>query len=584
MRAFGAAIAVVVSSLVAADAAVPPIGTVFAYTIATGKERVVHAFAQTPDGNPMHPGATIDVGGTLYGTTMWAGPDGCTDCRGGAVIAMTPNGTLRILHYFAGSYYGTPGDGSLPNSGLVLLDGVLYGTTRLGGTTVADGAIFSVTPAGVEHVLHSFSDAGPDGNAPLAGLTVANGTLYGTTSTGGVDKGGTAFSITPDGKERVIHSFGASGDGATPSAAMIFLDGTLYGTTAAGGIGFGTVFSLTPSGSERVLHRFGDGNDGRNPASPLTPLGGALYGTTPDGGSVRCEKGGTVFRVTLAGDEEVLHAFGRASDGVEPLAGLASAGGRLYGTTKYGGMYGKASGGLGTLFEITTDGTERLLHNFGQGVDGAAPDAELTLVRDVLYGTTSEGGNASPPDPTYALDPDATTSKPCAGLWYTDTTTLRSVNAVIRMPTTSGGGRSPHNAQLTYTVEGRSAYALMADADPSVAYNNIKLIDANGSDYPLLEVTGSTCGRECSDEQWFYSFESAGPSLRLLPEVTPAQAKPLGPCPQLLHSYTVTRETDESTSETRYFAGELPSGKFALVVDWQALGTATPLPTCRPSS
>jgi hypothetical protein len=167
-------------------------------------------------------------------------------------------------------------------------------------------------------------------------------------------------------------------------------------------------------------------------------------------------------------------------------------------------------------------------------------------------------------------------------VWRTETVTLRSASAVVRLPARPV---SSYKAQLTYTVGERAAHATLDDMGPGtgIDYNDIKLIDARGSDYPLLEVTGSSCGRLCSDDQWFYSYESAGPSLRLIQEVSPAQAKPLGPCPQVLHSSTLVNLTYDVTIETRYIAGELPNGTFALVIDQRQLptgATPTPAPAC----
>lgn len=58
---------------------------------------------------------------------------------------------------------------------------------------------------------------------------------------------------------RIIHPFGRSAkDGANPSADLIDLKGTLYGTTVNGGAhNGGTVFSITTNGEERVLYSFG---------------------------------------------------------------------------------------------------------------------------------------------------------------------------------------------------------------------------------------------------------------------------------------------------------------------------------------
>ncbi|MFY9720745.1 MAG: choice-of-anchor tandem repeat GloVer-containing protein [Candidatus Cybelea sp.] len=73
------------------------------------------------------------------------------------------------------------------------------------------------------------------------------GKLYGTTTAGGAYKGGTVFSITPGGTEKVLHSFGNGDDGADPNAALVDVKGTLYGTTTSGDAhGQGTVFSLKP--------------------------------------------------------------------------------------------------------------------------------------------------------------------------------------------------------------------------------------------------------------------------------------------------------------------------------------------------
>ena len=60
---------------------------------------------------------------------------------------------------------------------------------------------------------------------------------------------GTVFSVTPDGTEQVLHSFGSGSDGVSPHASLIDVNGTLYGTTFLGGggaFGLGTVFALKP--------------------------------------------------------------------------------------------------------------------------------------------------------------------------------------------------------------------------------------------------------------------------------------------------------------------------------------------------
>lgn len=59
---------------------------------------------------------------------------------------------------------------------------------------------------------------------------------------------------------------------------------------------------------------------------------------------------GTVFELTSAGAENVLHSFaGPPGDGLRPTAGLVlDTSGNLYGTTNGGGLYYN-----GTVFEVT---------------------------------------------------------------------------------------------------------------------------------------------------------------------------------------------------------------------------------------
>ena len=53
--------------------------------------------------------------------------------------------------------------------------------------------------------------------------------------------------------------------------------------------GCGTVFSVTPGGTEKVLHSFGEAGDGANPLwADLIDVSGTLYGTTNAGGSYAC--------------------------------------------------------------------------------------------------------------------------------------------------------------------------------------------------------------------------------------------------------------------------------------------------------
>ncbi len=243
-----------------------------------------HGAIYDPDGN------LTAVNGLLYGTTYNGGSNANTV---GGIFSVTQRGAEQDLYAFADG-----SDGAVANGGLVSASGTLYGTTSQGGSGNL-GTLFSYSTTGGEHVLHSFTGAGTDGEAPVAGLTLLNGVLYGVTSAGGTATagGGTVFSYTPGGAYTVLYSFGThSTDGLYPRANLLAWHGALYGTTEAGGAyNGGTVFKVTPSGKMTVLHDFGNGTDGNCPAAALIISGGLLYGTAAQGGTTG---NGTVFTIT----------------------------------------------------------------------------------------------------------------------------------------------------------------------------------------------------------------------------------------------------------------------------------------------
>jgi uncharacterized repeat protein (TIGR03803 family) len=233
-------------------------------------------------------------------------------------------------------------------------------------------------------VLYRFKN-GSDATGPFAAMTDVDGTLFGPAYNGG-GHGGVIYTVTTTGKENVIFRFSGGNDGARPFGSLIDLDGTLYGTTQAGGTNdAGTVFSVTISGTHTVLYNFkGGSGDGAYPRSRLTNVNGTLFGTTFLGGRTG---NGTVFKVTTSGTESVLYQFKGGKDGAMPYAGLTKVKGVLYGTTTGGG-----AGGYGTVYKITTSGSESVLYRFKGGNDGAGPEASLLDVDGVLYGTTHFGG------------------------------------------------------------------------------------------------------------------------------------------------------------------------------------------------
>lgn len=304
---------------------------------------------------------------------------------GGAAIPL--HSGYRQLYRFSG--YPS---GSMPD-GLIEFDGKLYGTTTGGGAKTF-GTFFSRS-LGETHTLYSFK-GGSDGAQPEGNLVALNGVFYGTTQYGGASGDGTVFAITPAGKEHVVYAFKGGADGATPVlSGLLAFKGRLYGTTSAGGdtichhpIGCGTVFEMTTAGQEHVLHRFKGKPDGASPTGTPIISGDTLYGTTNFGGKY---ENGAVFR--LRGPiEHLVYSFKGFPDGATPFAGLTALAGKFYGTTVLGGAFSDA----GTVFEVSASGTERVLHSFKGVPDGALPYAGLTAIGDLLYGATEFGGKTDP--------------------------------------------------------------------------------------------------------------------------------------------------------------------------------------------
>src|SRR5271156_792334 len=98
---------------------------------------VLYSFQGGSDGTAPF-ASVINVGGTLYGTT-YSGGAGCPAPGCGTVFSITPGGSESVVYAFKG---GT-GDGELPKAALIDVGGTLYGTTVSGGA-FGGGTVFSL--------------------------------------------------------------------------------------------------------------------------------------------------------------------------------------------------------------------------------------------------------------------------------------------------------------------------------------------------------------------------------------------------------------------------------------------------------
>jgi uncharacterized repeat protein (TIGR03803 family) len=354
---------------------------------------------------------------------MYGGPYGGYKGTGGSgtVFKLDRNGKETMLYMFTGG-----ADGAEPNSNLVQdEEGNLYGTTQDGGLTCDVAALYGLQGCGVvfkldrrgnETVLHSFS-GGTDGGMPASVTMGPDGNLYGVGSVGGnlnCSGGwwegygcGVLFKLDRSGNETVLHSFDGVPDGAIPFPFLtIDRSGNIYGAAQYGGSvpnpaacfgnGCGVVFKLDRMGNMETLYTFTGEADGFLPNGPvLLDDKGELYGNTEFGGDLTCNSGsgcGVVFKLDREGKETVLHTFTGGADGAVPYTGMTwGLGGKLYGTTYIGGTLN-----FGTVFEMTTQGREKVLYSFTDLADGGYPAAVLAVdPQGNLYGSTTAGGDLS---------------------------------------------------------------------------------------------------------------------------------------------------------------------------------------------
>jgi uncharacterized repeat protein (TIGR03803 family) len=158
---------------------------------------VLHTFTpSTGDGGRPHTSLVMNKSGILFGTTTFGGAEG-----EGTVFSVDPTSGAwieTVLYTFTGG-----ADGGIPEGPPTLVPrGDIYGTTYNGG--VHWGVIYKLTPSGsgwVESIPYTFT-GGNDGGGPEDGVLLLNGILYGTTEFGGTvgfgtQGKGTVFSFIP---------------------------------------------------------------------------------------------------------------------------------------------------------------------------------------------------------------------------------------------------------------------------------------------------------------------------------------------------------------------------------------------------
>lgn len=454
-------------------------GTVFQIT-AAGAYAQLYAFGNSlanPLGNLVQ---TPD--GTLYGVAS-TGSFGFNGIAGG-VYSLAADGTITVLHAF--SY----NDGQTPLAGLVLArDGNLYGTTSVGGANYSSyGVVYQITVGGAYTIFHTFSQSVLEGGLSQAPLVQgADDFLYGVTA-GNTYLGGTLFKIRDDGALTTLHTF-TSPNGANPQPGLLHAsDGNIYGALYNGNSGYGSIFQLTAADVFSTFHTFsGSTEDGASPAGNL--FQGAdnnIYGLTNSGGA-SIYSNGFFYQLTLTGTLTKIYDFG--NNGTSGFRGgvIQAGDGSFYGASVYGIQ---PTGSAGTLFNLTLAGGNTLIHSFdnangyyyGPNADGAFPDSPLLqLPNGVIYGVASNGGSFG----------DGVAFTISSGGSFS---VLRNFAATAANPTGGlivGGDGNLYGTSASGATDGLGAYGSVFRLTPAGAVTNVHYFTPEEGLYPQSLILGS---------------------------------------------------------------------------------------------
>jgi uncharacterized repeat protein (TIGR03803 family) len=303
----------------------------------------------------------------------------CSVANGSGTIG-TSNVTVDVICATLDYTVGVTVQG-LSGSGLVLQ---LNGGSNLAVTANGQGTFSTPVAAGAPYAIGVQTQ--PTSPAQICVLSRASGIINYNINTALVSCT-TVLSASGAPTVSTLYSFGtvANYDGSGPTGTLIQArDENLYGTTSNGGTAnLGTVFRVTLGGNETVLHSF-DPNNGDDPTTQprsgdgfIQASDGNFYGVN-SGNDFGGQYGGYVFEVTPAGAESKIFDEIQLDVGDVPLRGgiIESSDGWLYGNI------------LGNADTIFTSPIEA-------GITTPAPLANTTLPLGYQFGPILQAGDGS---------------------------------------------------------------------------------------------------------------------------------------------------------------------------------------------
>src|ERR1039457_4818351 len=174
------------------------------------------------------------------------------------------------------------------------------------------------------------------------------------------------------------------------------------------------------------------------------------------------------------------------SDGYGPNGSLILSGNTLYGTASQGGSWGS-----GTVFAVTTDGSDFTnLHSFTAtsgsypnytNSDGNNPSAGLILAGNTLYGTASSGGTNGN-GAVFAINTDGTSF-----------TNLHSFSAEATNSLGRHTNSDGYNPVASLILSGKTLYGTASEGGTN-GYGTVFAINTNGTGFTTLHSLTNSNG------------------------------------------------------------------------------------------
>ena len=212
-------------------------------------------------------------------------------------------------------------------------------------------------------------------------LVISGSVLYGATRSGGTYNGGVLYKTNTDGSGfAILYNFPQTY--SYPVYKMIISGNVIYGQVFESLAGYGYIYKINTDGTG--FTKLSDIS--AYPFADLLLYDNYLYGIT--WGSIY--ESGQIFKIKTDGTDFVtLHYFYDSAEGLQAYNSLTLVDNILFGTTTSGG-----NNDGGTLFKINTDGTGfQKLYDFSSS-DGTNVRSALILSGSFLFGTANKGGSS----------------------------------------------------------------------------------------------------------------------------------------------------------------------------------------------